>query len=83
MMKYESYIECALYQKSMQETFGGQKQVSVAWDPSNYGGKDVLVSIIYSSSLRRAGYLMNQQLTKRLGLGMSMKVFFLLSSKGS
>ena len=64
MMKYESYIECALYQKSMQETFGGQKQVSVAWDPSNYGGKDVLVSIIYSSSLRRAGYLMNQQLTK-------------------
>lgn len=63
MMRYEAYLDCMLHSQSLLRTFHGQrKQLSVAWDPSSYNGKDTLVAAAYHPSLKKACWLMNQQL---------------------
>ena len=62
MVIFENYLDCLLHMKALQKGFGGAKQLSVAWDPSTYGGKDILMSIVYSAHQDEAAYLMAQQL---------------------
>ena len=38
LMKREPYLMSVLYDERVANEFAGVKQLSVAWDPSNYGG---------------------------------------------
>ena len=62
MLKFENYLDCLLHMKALQVAFAGSLQISVAWDPSTYGGKDIFMGILYSYKHDAAAYLMCQQL---------------------
>lgn len=63
LMLFESYLDCMLHSQALMSNFGGQKkQVSISWDPSSYGGKEVLVSVLYHPGSGKAAWLMNQEL---------------------
>ena len=66
MMRYEAWVDCILYMQKIHHTFHSQqiKQVSIHWDPSSYGGREVMVGVAYSHELDVACYMMNQHLTK-------------------
>eukprot|EP00438_Fugacium_kawagutii_P019946 Skav209629 [mRNA] locus=scaffold4224:82940:87399:+ [translate_table: standard] len=66
LIRYEAYLEVFLYAQLLQKCFKGRQQLSVCWDPSTYGGKETLVSTVYSPDLDIAAYLLNQQITKLL-----------------
>ena len=62
MFVYEDYIDCLLHKRALERGFAGCRQVSVSWDPSTYGGKDILMSVVYNPHTGKAGYLMSQQM---------------------
>ncbi|CAK9040471.1 Uncharacterized protein SCF082_LOCUS29971 [Durusdinium trenchii] len=70
LIKYESYVDCLLHSQALRQDFEQiwqdapeKKQVQISWDPSSYGGKEVLVSTLYSPWAEKGAFLMNQQLT--------------------
>eukprot|EP00438_Fugacium_kawagutii_P036662 Skav236023 [mRNA] locus=scaffold1524:87232:91566:- [translate_table: standard] len=66
MLRYEAYLEVFLYAQILRKCFKNQHQFSICWDPSTYGGKETLVSTVYSPDLNLSAYLLNQQITKLL-----------------
>ena len=63
--RQEALLDCVLHQRAiLQATQGHPKQVCVSWDPSTYGGKDIMVCIAYSSSLQKGCYCLNQLMAK-------------------
>ena len=66
MMVFESYLDCLLHMKALEATFENISQVSIAWDPSTYGGKDMLMGVVYSPALNKAAYLMAQQMSQTM-----------------
>eukprot|EP00438_Fugacium_kawagutii_P020973 Skav206113 [mRNA] locus=scaffold3261:44575:49089:+ [translate_table: standard] len=62
MVRYEAYIDCLLHSQVLERELGGHKQVSVAWDPSSYGGKDIFIGCVYVPSINKAAYLLSQEL---------------------
>ena len=66
MMVYEAYVDCLLHMKALEAGFQGSQQVSVSWDPSSYGGKDINMAIAYDPVQNKAAYLMSQQMTQTM-----------------
>ena len=66
MMVYESYVDCLLHMKALEVGFQGVQQVSVSWDPSTYGGKDICMAIVYDPVHHKAAYLMSQHMTQTM-----------------
>ena len=67
MIHFENYLDCLLHLKALQAGFSGApKQISVSWDPSTYGGKDILMGVLYHPELGRAAYLMCQHMTQTM-----------------
>ena len=66
MMVFETYLDSLLHQQALQKGFEGVNQVSLCWDPSSYGGKDVLISVVYAPSIDKAAYLLSQQLSQTM-----------------
>eukprot|EP00438_Fugacium_kawagutii_P030972 Skav203548 [mRNA] locus=scaffold3576:25249:29754:+ [translate_table: standard] len=66
VMVYENYMDCLLHMTALQKEFSDCNQVSICWDPSTYGGKEMLMSIAYDPDLDRAAYLMVQQMTQTM-----------------
>ena len=64
MLVFEAYLDCLLHLKALQAGFKGHKQLSVSWDPSSYGGKDILMSVVYDPEEGQAAYLMAQHMTQ-------------------
>ena len=63
--KYENALDTYLHQAALHQCMRGHpKQVTVSWDPSSYGGKEVMVVIGYSKHIQRGFYLLNQWLSK-------------------
>lgn len=63
MVQFEHYLDCMLHYQALMNTFSGQrKQLSVCWDPSSYGGKEIMVSAVYHPHLQKACWLMNQEM---------------------
>ena len=62
MMHYESYLDSLLHYQALNSTFQGQCQLCVSWDPSSYGGKEILVGAIYSPALDKGAWMLNQQM---------------------
>ncbi|CAK9091627.1 Probable ubiquitin-conjugating enzyme E2 23 (E2 ubiquitin-conjugating enzyme 23) (Ubiquitin carrier protein 23) [Durusdinium trenchii] len=62
LLQYEAFLDCFLHGEALASTFAGERQVCVAWDPSSYGGKEVMVAAIYSTNLDKAAWLLNQQM---------------------
>ena len=38
----------------------------MTWDPSTYGGKEILMSVVYDPHSGKAGYLMSQQMVSTM-----------------
>ena len=62
MVVFENYIDVLMHMKAIQKDFANTHQLSVTWDPSTYGGKDILVAIAYRVDQDKAAYLLSQQL---------------------
>ena len=63
--RQEALLDCVLHQRAILQAMQGHpKQVCVSWDPSSYGGKDIMVCIAYSSSLQKGCYCLNQLMAK-------------------
>ena len=61
----ESLLDCVLHQRELLQAMQGHpKQVALSWDPSNYGGKEVMVIMGYSSRLQQGFYCLNQLMAK-------------------
>ena len=64
-MRHEDMIDVILHCKMLQETFNNHpKQISITWDPGNYGGKSTNVICFFSNHLSKGGFLLNQQVAK-------------------
>eukprot|EP00438_Fugacium_kawagutii_P003708 Skav208248 [mRNA] locus=scaffold7893:752:5170:+ [translate_table: standard] len=66
LMKSEAYISSVLHNQANATMFAGLKQVSVAWDPSSYGGRQTFVGMVYSAEKDLASYLLVQPLRNLL-----------------
>ena len=66
MMKQEAYLTTVLHEDMSSKAFKGVTQISVAWDPSNYGGMETFVGMIYSVDLDLASYMLVQPLRRLL-----------------
>lgn len=66
MMVFEAYLDCLLHMKALAKWSPELKQISIHWDPSTYGGKDVLMGIAYDSASHKAAYVMCQQMSQTL-----------------
>ena len=66
MLVYEDYVDCLLHKRALEAGFAGCRQVSVTWDPSTYGGKEILMSVVYDPHSGKAGYLMSQQMVSTM-----------------
>ena len=56
-----------LYNEKVAKAFAnGPRQFSTSWDPSTYGGKNTLVSTLYSPATDTVAYMPNQQLRRML-----------------
>ena len=64
LMKMEAYLMSVLHDREAAPVFAGVKQLSIAWDPSTYGGMDTLVSMVYSVEKDMASYLLVQPLRR-------------------
>ena len=64
MIRYENYMDTLLHMKALENSkLGANKQLSVCFDPSTYGGKETMVAIAYSAEEHKSAYLLSQQLT--------------------
>ena len=65
MIVFENYLDVLLHMQALQKScFGpGSNQLSITWDPSTYGGKEILMSIAYHPQTDTAGYLLSQELS--------------------
>ena len=61
-MQYEAFLDCLLHYNTVKPVFSQERQLCIAWDPSSYGGKEVLVGAVYSTQLDKAAWLLNQEL---------------------
>ncbi len=43
--------------KALQTGFQDSRQISVCWDPSNYGGKEILMAVVYDASSMMAQHM--------------------------
>jgi len=66
MVVFEAYVDCLLHMKLLENSFVGQNQLSVCWDPSTYGGKEICMAVVYAASMHKAAYLMCQQMTQTM-----------------
>ena len=66
LMKAEAYLSTVLHDRISAEAFSGVLQLSVSWDPSNYGGSETLVGMVYSVEKNLASYLLVQPLRRLL-----------------
>lgn len=66
MVVFEAYLDCLLHLKALQVGFRESRQISVSWDPSSYGGKDILMAVVYDPVEDQAAYLMAQHMTQTL-----------------
>lgn len=62
MMIFDNYLDVMLHMKTLQKEFAGTNQLSITWDPSTYGGKDILMAIGYHPQKDSAAYLLSQEL---------------------
>lgn len=62
MIRFEAYIDCLMHKKALEAVFEGSKQISIAWDASSYGGKEIMVAVVYDPFKNKASYLMSQQM---------------------
>ena len=61
----EALVDCVLHQNALLSFMKGHpKQVALSWDPSNYGGKEILVVMGYSKHLQSGFYALNQWLAR-------------------
>ena len=65
MIVFENYLDVLLHMQALQKScFGpGSNQLSITWDPSTYGGKEILMSIAYHPQADAAAYLLSQELS--------------------
>ena len=64
-VRYEHFLDGLLYSKALLQTFEGEPlQLSVCWDPGNYNGKQVNVSMVFYPSCNKAAYVLNQSMQK-------------------
>eukprot|EP00434_Breviolum_minutum_P035507 symbB.v1.2.031433.t1/scaffold3648.1/size52728/2 len=80
LMTQEAYITCALYEKKLSHVLRGFNQLSVCWDPSSYGGKETLVSIVYVPQVDVAAYLCNQQISAMMKSDVEEEIFKMLGA---
>ena len=69
IVEREAHVTVALYNEKVAKTFAPTqcpRQFSVAWDPSDYSGRNTLVSTVYSPELGCAAYMPNQMIRKLL-----------------
>ena len=69
LVEREAHTTVALYNAKVSKTFASThcpRQFSIAWDPSDYGGRNTLVSTLYSPALDCAAYMPNQVIRKVL-----------------
>ena len=67
LIEREAHITVSLYNAKVSNTFASPqcpRQFSIAWDPSDYGGRSTLVSTLYSPALDCAAYMPNQVIRK-------------------
>ena len=67
LVSREAQVTVGLYQKKVAQAFAASelpKQFATSWDPSDYGGKNILVSTLYSPRLDCAAYMPNQHIRK-------------------
>ena len=66
MLVYEAYLDCLLHKKALENEFSSSSQISVSWDPSTYGGKEILMAIAFDPHTRKAAYLMAQHMVSTM-----------------
>lgn len=67
LVEREAHITVALYNAKVAKTFAPEncpRQFSTSWDPSDYSGRNTLVSTLYSPHLDCAAYMPNQMIRK-------------------
>ena len=67
IVEREAHTVVFLYLQKVFKTFSDKalpRQFAVSWDPSDYGGKNTLVSTVYSVAADCAAFLPNQQIRK-------------------
>ena len=61
--KREAFLDCVLHGQALLSSMQGHpKQISLSWDPSTYGGKEIMVVMGYSAQLQKGFYAFNQLL---------------------
>ena len=65
LIRFENYVDCLMHKQALEAEFDGS-QVSICWDASWYGGKDVMVAVVYDPFKRKASYLMSQQMLQTM-----------------
>ena len=63
LVRYEAYLDCLLHVKALEAGFPHCNQLTVAWDPSTYGGKETFFGVVYAPLINLAAYLPSQQLS--------------------
>ena len=67
LVEREAHMTVVLYNEKVVKAFAhGPRQFSTSWDPSTYGGKNALVSTLYSPATDTVAYMPNQQLRRML-----------------
>ena len=67
LVEREAHMTVVLYNEKVAKAFAnGPRQFSTSWDPSTYGGKNTLVSTLYSPATDTVAYMPNQQLRRML-----------------
>ena len=66
--RHEDYLDGVLHTKALSQAVGNLKlcQLSVSFDPGNYGGKEVSAAVAYFPELDQAVYLLNQTVSRLL-----------------
>eukprot|EP00435_Cladocopium_sp_Y103_P052500 s248_g16.t1 len=62
LVRMEAFLDTMHYSDALSSQFKGTTQLSVSFDPSGYGGKDIMVAVCYDPAKNLCGHLLNQQL---------------------
>lgn len=63
--RQEAYLDCVLHCRSLQQAVAKQHvQLSISFDPGQYGGKDINAAVAYSPRINKACYMLNQTMGK-------------------
>ena len=64
-LRYEALLDTFLHKNSRRSAFKNHPpQIALSWDPSSYGGKDILVVMGCSKELQKRFYCLSQWLSK-------------------